>query len=304
MDSDRATIKTIGNAIALLAIPMKNVSRILAIFIFFSVILLSLKLRSNPCELQLTSSEAISVQSRKRIYNKLFHHQACLPRKIVLGVPDNLKTQEGQPITFKGNQEAPKITTIVTITNKSNRFFIGRIDKIGEQWVYTKFDTCLAWKWTVENERQALYLTLERNLEIYANDLRSMILIISIPFELIETNPEIRVKPYTWNRVGGFYKLSFSAYPELGQVLKLVEEDNPNASDIFYPGKEVSASLAQELNHIDKMGGVHYNKELEQNMVQLDAQGYQASEQPGYCAVPQDLVDPKDPNTCKAESDK
>lgn len=285
-------------AIASLNITMKTLSRILAIIVFFSLILLGFKLRSHSCELQVTSGEAISVQSKKRIYNKFFSDRACSPQKIVLAVPDNLKTETGKPITLKGNQEAPKITTIITISNKSHRFFIGRIDRIAGQWFYTKYDSCLAWKWSIEEEKQVLDLSLEKNLDIYSTDLEKIIFIVSIPFEVVEKNPEILIKPYTWNRVGGFYKWSFSDYPELIEILRSVEEDRPEGSDIFYPGKEVSPKVADELNDIDKMGGVHFNRELEQNIVQLDAQGYQASPQSGYCSVPQDLVDPTASNKC------
>ncbi|MFB2967894.1 hypothetical protein ACE1CD_02880 [Aerosakkonema sp. BLCC-F183] len=288
----------------MLDIIMKTISKILAIIAFFSVIFLGVKLRSHPCEFQVTSGEAISVQSKKRIYNKIFNDRTCPPKKIFLSVPDNLKSETGKPITFKGNQSAPKITTIISVSNKSNRFFVGRIDQIAGQWVYTKYDTCLAWKWSIENEEQVLHLSFEKNLDIYSDELEKIIFIVSIPFELIEKNPEIWVKPYTWNRVGGFYKQALRGNPELTEVLRSVEEDNPESSDIFYPGKEVSPSLASELNDIDKMGGVHYNRELEQNMVQLDAQGYQASPQSGYCAVPQDLVDPTEPNKCNTNSDK
>ena len=277
---------------------MKTISRILAIIVFFSLTFLAIKLRGHSCEPQFTVGEAISVQSKKRIYNKVFNSQACPPKIVILKVPDNLKTEEGQPISLKGNIEAPKITTIITISNKSDRFFLGRIDQINGQWYYTKYDTCLAWKWSVENEKPMLYLSLEKNLEIYANGIEKIIFIVSIPFEIIENNPQIKTQPYTWNRVGGFYKLSNSTYPELTEVLRSVEEDKPEDSDIFYPGKEVSPSVAKELNDIDKMGGVHYNRELEPNIVQLDAQGYHASLESGYCAVPEDLVDPTVPNNC------
>lgn len=281
---------------------MKTISRILAIIVFFSLIFLGFKLRSHPCEFQISSGEAISVQSKKRIYNKIFNNQACPPQTIVLKVPDNLKTETGQPISLKGNSEAPKITTLVTISNKSNRFFVGRIDQINGQWVYTKYDTCLAWKWSVENENQMLYLSLEKNLEIYSNGIEKIIFIVSIPFEVIEKNPKIKVQPLTWNRLGGFYKVSFSAYPELREALRSVEEDKPEDSEVFYPGQEVSPAVATDLNNIDKMGGVHYNRELEPNIVQLDAQGYQASHESGYCAVPQELVDPTAPDKCDTNS--
>lgn len=286
-------------------ITMKSISKILAILVFFTCLLVGINLRSHPCELQATSSEAISVQSKKRIYNKIFARpQACLPKKIVLGVPDNLKSETGEPINNKGNREAPKITTVINISDSSNRLFVGRIDRIGGQWYYTKYDTCLAWKWAIEDEQQALYLTLERNLEIYSPEIESIILVIALPFELIEKNPQIWVKPYTWNRLGGFYKLTSNNYRELSAMLRLVEEDKPEASEVFYPGKEVSPIIAKELNNIDKMGGVHYNKDLEQNIFPLDAKGYQFSEQSGYCAVPQDLVDPNDPNQCEIAPEK
>ncbi|GEM_PF-3078686 len=300
----RATIEAMQRAIASLSLTMKSLSRILAIIVFFSLIFLGFKLRSHSCELQTTSGEAISVQSKKRIYNKFFSERACSPQKIVLAVPDNLKTETGEPITLKGNQSAPKITTIVTISNKSNRFFIGRIDRIAGQWFYTKYDSCLAWKWSIEDQKQVLNLSMEKNLDIYSPELEKIIFIVSIPFEVIEKNPKILVKPYTWNRVGGFYKWAFSNYPELVEVLRSVEDDSPEGSDIFYPGKEVSPSVANELNDIDKMGGVHYNRELEPNIVQLDAQGYQASPQSGYCSVPQDLADPIAPNKCNTDPDK
>lgn len=278
---------------------MKSLYKLLAVITIFSIIFVTLKSRSNTCELQVTSGEAISVQLRERIYHRIINPPICPPDKIVLAIPDNLKTTTGEPISAKGNQEAPKISTLITISNKSNRFFIGRIDKIGDQWFYTKYDTCLAWKWSVEdNDKQVLYLSTERNLQIYSNNISRIIFVISLPFEIIETQPEILVQPYTWNRIGGFYRLSMTSYPELARDLRLVEEDRPQASNTFYPGQAVSPDLVKELDRIDKMGGVHYNRELETNLVQLDAKAFQPSLTAGSCAVPDYLIDPTAPNYC------
>jgi hypothetical protein len=250
---------------------------------------------SSTCKLQsIEPDKPISVQSTDNFYENVFNDEnGCLPQKIILRVPNNLKAKDGKPINSNDKSNSPKISTIITISNEPKRFFLRRIDHDGSKWFYTRDSTCLAWRLSVEDKKQVFSLSTERNLQIDSSGIKKIIFIISIPFESVEKNPELLIESFTWTTAGNTFKLTNKNFPKLKKILRLSETGDIQAGKTFYAGEAVEPAISQELDRIDMAGGVQYESDFAPILKPLKSQRYEPGPASPSCVIPQSFIKSK-----------
>ncbi|WP_293044531.1 hypothetical protein [Moorena sp. SIO1F2] len=231
---------------------------ILVTLIFNSIGLHSCTTQISPCHIQTEEARSISVQSNEPIYNEIFGNQECSPQKLVLRIPVNSRQEIPDTNSLLNHRYTPKIVTLLTFSHQAKSFYIRRIDNHNDGWVYKKA-SCLAWKWSREDEQQVLNLSLERNLQIRDPKIKSVIFIVSLPFEIKDAQPNVDLQVYTWDLFEGIYYLKLKNYPNLKEILRQKDRRSIQASKAFRDGKTVKHEIQKELNQIDDIGGIHLN---------------------------------------------
>jgi hypothetical protein len=243
------------------------------------------------CEIQDKNSHKVSVQSNNSIYSKIFGSKRCSPPKIILRVPVNSKAEnQGEKDSSSIQPYTPNIMTLVTFSREYKSFYVRRIDQYKDDFFYTKKDSCVAWKWSEDNEQQVLNLSMDRNLQIRDRDIKSVIFIISLPVEIKEAKTKIILKRYVLDRLGDKYKLNFKKiYPILKGTLRQKERQNTKASDAFVDGRKVNNEIAKELAIISQKGGVHMDEDFESALDSEQVEKYTPSAESPACEIPEDL---------------
>lgn len=261
--------------------------------IIVTLILNSIGLQSctpkiTPCLIQTEEARSISVQSNEPIYNEIFGNQECAPQKLVLRVPVNSKPEIKDSNSLLDQRYTPNIITLLTFSHQAKSFYIRRIDNYKEGWVYKKA-SCLAWKWSREDEQQVLNLSLERNLQIRDPKIKSVILIVSLPFEIKDAQPNVNLKVYTWDLFEGIYYFKLKNYPNLKEILRQKDRKTLQASKAFRDGQTVKTEIQKELNQIDDIGGINLDNSFESILNEEYLEKYTPSSEDTYCKIPDDF---------------
>lgn len=271
---------------------MNNIYRYLGITTVFTLILALTSCTSiSDCEVQSKDAEKVSVQLNTSMYSKIFGNKQCSPKKIVVRVPVNFKIEkEGKNILNK-QQYQPKITTLVTFSSEYKKFHVRRIDEYENgDFHSSKKDTCLAWKWSRNNNQQTLTLSMERNLQIRDPGIKSVIFLVVLPVEIKEATTKVILKRYAWDRYGDIHKFNLkNEYPVLKNTLRQNEQQRAKASEAFVDGQKVSSQMAAELKKIVDQGGVHLDKSLASLGDTEGTQKYIPNQESPACEIPDDL---------------
>lgn len=261
--------------------------------IIVTLILNSIGLQSctpqiTPCPIQTEEARSISVQSNEPIYNEIFGNQECSPQKLVLRVPVNSRPEITDSQRLLNQRYTPKIVTLLTFSHQAKSFYIRRIDNHNDGWVYKKA-SCLAWKWSREDDQQVLNLSLERNLQIRDPKLKSVIFIVSLPFEIKDAQPNVNLQVYTWDLFEGLYYIKLKNYPNLKEILRQKDRRSSQAIHAFRNEQTVKNKIQQELNQIDDIGGIHLDKYFESILDGEYLKKYTPSSEDKYCEIPKDF---------------
>lgn len=250
----------------------------------------------SKCEFTTQDAQKESVQLNDSIYNRIFGSKSCSPQKLILRLPVNvnLKTEKQNKILNKTSY-TPQITTLVTFSNKYKNFDISRLDEYGNGFFYTKKDTCIAWKWSNGNKQQVIYLSMERNLQIHNNNIKSVIFLVSLPLEMKEAGVDITLERYVRNtdtsKVGLISYFNFNKqYPILKNLLKQKEKGRININDAFQEGKQVQPNIKRELLEISKISGIHIERSLEKMIKEKYEKTYLDTAESPACEISKDLI--------------
>lgn len=269
---------------------MNNICRCLGITVAFTLIL-ALTSCISDCEIQSKDAEKASVQSNNSMYSKIFGNKQCPPKKIVVRVPVNFKIEEAEKGSSSKQPYQPKITTLVTFSSEYQKFHVRRIDE-DKNGVFSssKKDTCLAWKWSKNNNQQALTLSMERNLQIRDPGIKSVIFLVVLPVEIKEAATKVILKRYAWDRDGAIHKFNLrKKYPVLRNSLRQNEQQRAKASEAFVDGQKVSNQIAAELKKIVDQGGVHLDESFASLGDTEGIQKYISNQESPACEIPDDL---------------
>ncbi|WP_293073163.1 hypothetical protein [Moorena sp. SIO4A5] len=261
---------------------------IIVTLILNSIGLQSCSPKITPCLIQTEEARSISVQSNEPIYSEIFGNQECSPQKLVLRVPVNSRPEIKDSNSLLDQRYTPNIITLLTFSHQAKSFYIRRIDNHNDRWIYKKA-SCLAWKWSREDDQQVLNLSLERNLQIRDPKIKSVILIISLPFEIKDAQPNVNLQVYTWDLFEGIYYFKPKNYPNLKEILRQKDRKSIQSSNAFRDGKTVKNEIQQELNQIDDIGGIHLDKYFESILDGEYLEKYTPSSEDTYCEIPDDL---------------
>ncbi|AOY79675.1 hypothetical protein BJP36_06800 [Moorena producens JHB] len=261
---------------------------IIVTLILNSIALQSCTTQISPCHIQTEEARSISVQSNEPIYNEIFGNQECSPQKLVLRIPVNSRQEITDTKSLLNQRYTPKIVTLLTFSHQAKSFYIRRIDNHNDGWIYKKA-SCLAWKWSREDEQQVLNLSLDRNLQIRDPKIKSVIFIVSLPFEIKDAQTNVNLQVYTWDIFEGIYYLKLKNYPNLKEILIQKDRRSSQASNAFRDGKTVKPEIQKELNQIDDIGGVNLDKYFESILDGEYLKKYIPSSEDTYCEIPDDL---------------
>lgn len=272
---------------------MNNICRYLGITVAFTLILAltSCTTSISDCDVQSKDAEKVSVQLNTSMYSKIFGNKQCSPKKIVVRVPVNFKIEEAEKGSSSKQQDKPKITTLVTFSTEYKTFHVRRIDEYKNGgFHYSKKDTCLAWKWSENNNQQTLTLSMERNLQILDPGIKGVIFLVVLPVEIKEAATKVIFKRYAWDRYGDIHKFNLKdEYPVLKNTLRKNEQQRAKASEAFVDGQKVSNQMAGELKKIVDQGGVHLDKSFASLGDSEDTQKYVPNQKSPSCEIPDDL---------------
>ena len=271
---------------------MNNICRYLGITVAFTLILALTSCTSiSDCEVQSKDADKASVQSNNSMYSKIFGKKQCSPKKIVVRVPVNFKIEEAEKGSSSKQQYQPKITTLVTFSSEYRKFHVRRIDEDKNGGFYSsKKDTCLAWKWSGNNNQQTLTLSMERNLQISDKGIKNVIFLVVLPVEIKEAATKVILKRYAWDRYGGIDKFNLKRkYPVLKNTLRQNEQQRAKASEAFVDGQKVSNQMTAELKKIVDEGGVHLDESFASLGDTEGTQKYIQNQESPSCEIPNDL---------------
>lgn len=271
---------------------MNNIYRYLGITTAVTLILALASCRSiSDCEVQSKDAEKASVQLNTSMYSKIFGNKQCSPQKIVMRVPVNFKIEKGEQNSLSKQQYQPKITTLVTFSSEYKTFHVRRIDEYKSgKFYYSQKDTCLAWKWSGNNNQQTLTLSMERNLQIRDPGIKSVVFLVVLPVEIKEAATTVILKRYAWDRYGAIHEFNLkNKYPVFFKTLRQNEQQKAKASEAFVDGQKVSNQIAAELKKIVDKGGVHLDQSFASLGYTDDTQKYIPNQESPACEIPDDL---------------
>jgi hypothetical protein len=248
--------------------------------------------KNSVCEnINFKNKNQASVQINEDIYTKVFGTSSCSPRKVELRLPVNstILTSDNK---LKEEIYTPQISSFVTFSSQNKKFSIIRLDKKGNNWIYTEGDSCLAWKWNQVEKEQTLTLSMERNLQIRNTDIKSVIFIVVLPLEFKEAKPDLNLKFYTWDKttskLGSREIFQQKDYSEIRELLRQKERGKFNDINAFIHGRKVSDEIAEEMKSMGDNGKIYLVKELASMKYTEEKQSYHSAPESPACDIPND----------------
>ncbi|KST65542.1 hypothetical protein [Mastigocoleus testarum] len=276
---------------------IKNISQYLVIITTIVLVNLIITSCQSKCEFAANQdAQKESVQLNDFIFSRVFGSNSCSPKKLFLRLPVNVNVELlNKENLLSGKEYTPKITSFVTFSSQPNTFTISRIDEFKNGFFYTKKDTCLAWKWLkIKGQNSVLTLSMERNLKIHDQNIKSVIFLISLPVEMRDARSDISIERYVWeketSKVGRIEFFNFNQkYPILRNLFRQRDRGRLQTVDAFSEGKSVDGKIIEEISEISDRGGLHVDREIEELIISKYEKTYLDTADYPPCKIPEDL---------------
>ncbi|MGB3492844.1 MAG: hypothetical protein WBA57_08955 [Elainellaceae cyanobacterium] len=242
------------------------------------------------CQISSTDPQKGSVQGNN-IYNQIFGNEKCAPQQMTITIPVR-KTVDSSSLARVDN--SPEIISVVTVARESQSFYINRIDE-SQNGFNVAGDTCIAWKWSEQNQDLTLDLSLARNLQIYDSSIKKIIFIISLPAEFRQAKTSVAVKRAVFEGQAG-EMLSIKLQEELPNLASGLRREYVSLSEpeqqSWAIGEPVLESVNDELSMLVEQGvGAYVDapvREIQDNSDNIQA--YEENMSQDSCEIPKEMT--------------